>query len=109
MIYKLLDGIQIIKLEGSVLQSESIRIERYFSEIFASNFKNVVIDLTEAKHISSAVLGQMVFIKKKLVSQSGDIKLIITDDDILELFDLTMLNKVFQIFETHEQAIESYK
>ena len=109
MNYKLLDGIQFIKLEGSVLQSESVRIDRYFSEILASDSKNVIVDLTEANHISSAVLGQLVFIRKKLQKESGDIKLIITDEDLQELFDLTVLNKVFEIFQSTDRAIESYK
>ena len=109
MEFKLIEGIQVIKMDGSVLQSDSGRLDRYFSQIFSSESKNVVIDLTDANHISSSVLGQIVFLKNKLKALSGDIRLVITDDDLLELFDLTMLNKVFEIFPTPEAAFKSYQ
>ena len=109
MEFKLIEGIQVIKMDGSVLQSDSGRLDRYFSQIFSSESKNVVIDLTDANHISSSVLGQIVFLKNKLKALSGDIRLVITDDDLLELFDLTMLNKVFEIFPTTEEAFKSYQ
>lgn len=108
MEFKTLDKIHLIKLEGSVLQSDSQRIERYFFEIFSSENKNVIIDLSEANHISSSVLGQIVFMKNKLKHKSGDLKLVATDEDLLELFELTMLNKVFQIYSDLETAIESF-
>jgi anti-sigma B factor antagonist len=108
MEYKLIEGIQLIKMEGSVLQSDSGRLDRYFSQIFSSDSKNVVIDLTDANHISSSVLGQIVFLKNKLKALSGDIRLVITDDDLLELFDLTMLNKVFEIYPNVDAAFDSY-
>ena len=108
MEYKLLNGIQFIKMEGSILQSDSQRLERYFAQILSSDSKNVIIDLTEANHISSSVLGQMVFIKNKLKPHSGDLKIVVIDEDLLELFDLTMLNKVFEIYSSIEEAIDSY-
>lgn len=109
MEYKLVEGIQLIKMDGSILQSDSGRLDRYFSQIFSSESRKVVIDLTDANHISSSVLGQIVFLKNKLKALSGDIRLVITDDDLLELFDLTMLNKVFEIFPDIDAAFRSYQ
>ncbi len=108
MEYKTLDKVHLIKLFGSVLQSDSGRIERYFTEIFSSENKNVIIDLSEANHISSSVLGQIVYMKNKLKPKNGDLRLVVFDEDLLELFELTMLNKVFQIFSSLDEAIDSY-
>ncbi len=37
--------------------------------------------------------------KNKFNTIGGDIKIIVTDEDLLELLEITMLDQVFQIYE----------
>ncbi|MCB1193306.1 MAG: STAS domain-containing protein [Leptospiraceae bacterium] len=103
------ENIQILKLTGSVLQSEAEKFETFFKNSIEKKNTNIVVDLTEANHICSSILGQLVFYKNSVKSTSGDIKLVIVDEDLLELFEITLLNKVFHIYNNLEYAIRTYQ
>ncbi|MEM7184246.1 MAG: STAS domain-containing protein [Spirochaetota bacterium] len=102
------NDINVFKLEGSILQDESEKLDLYFSELIESQENKIIVDMTDANHICSMVLGQMVFYKKKLNSNHGDIKLVIIDEDLLELFDITLLNRVFEIFSNLDEAVSAF-
>jgi anti-sigma B factor antagonist len=99
----------LFKLEGSILQTESEKLDLYFSELLETDETRIIIDMTEANHICSMVLGQIVYYKKKLSSIQGDIKLVIVDEDLLELFDITLLNRVFEIYSDVNDAYRSFE
>ena len=103
------NDINVFKLEGSILQDESEKLDLYFSELIESQENRIIVDMTDANHICSMVLGQMVFYKKKLNSNHGDIKLVIIDEDLLELFDITLLNRVFEIFSNVDEAVKAFQ
>jgi len=54
-------------------------------------------------------LGILVSYKKKFTENSGNIKIVITDEDLLELFEITMLDKIFEIFQDLKSAEDAYK
>lgn len=60
-------------------------------------FKNV-------EHMSSAALGMLVTLKKKVEHQSGKLKLSDINPQIYEVFKITRLNKMFDIHPSAEIA-----
>ena len=69
---------------------------------------NICIDMMDVKHICSSALGVIVAIKRKLKDEDGDIKLVIANDNLLKLFQTTMLDKVFEIFESQRECINAF-
>lgn len=102
------NNIHLFKLEGSILQSESEKLDLYFSELIDSYENKIIIDMTETTHVCSMVLGQIVYYKKKINANNGDIKLVIVDEDLLELFDITLLNRIFEIYSDVEEAYSAF-
>lgn len=66
------------------------------------NFKNV-------DHLSSAALGMLITLNKKVKEQSGDLKLSDINRQIFEVFKITRLNRVFDIHDTAEQALTQFQ
>jgi len=66
------------------------------------NFKNV-------DHLSSAALGMLITLNKKVKEQSGQLKLCDINRQIYEVFKITRLNRVFDIHETAEQALSHFQ
>ena len=66
------------------------------------NFKNV-------DHLSSAALGMLITLNKKVKEQSGDLKLSDINRQIFEVFKITRLNRVFDIHETADQALAHFQ
>ena len=65
------------------------------------NFKNV-------DHLSSAALGMLITLNKKVKDQSGELKLSDINRQIYEVFKITRLNRVFNIHDTAEQALAQF-
>ena len=100
--------IRLIRFQGAILRKDSEIMEQELVISPDFNSKKIVLDLTRVHHICSSALGVLVSLKRKLKSQNGDVKLVISDDDIKQVFEITMLDKVFQIHDTVEQAMGSF-
>ncbi|WCL50420.1 STAS domain-containing protein [Leptospira sp. GIMC2001] len=100
--------IKIIRFQGAILRRDSEKIEADLVQSEELDGRKVILELTKVHHICSSALGVLVAFKRKLKSQNGDVKLVINDEDILQVFEITMLDKVFEIYSNLDSAIESF-
>ena len=59
--------------------------------------------------MDSAVLGVLISGLKAARGERGDLKLSSIQAQLQEIFGLTNLNKVFEIFENQEDAVKSFQ
>ncbi len=102
------EGIQIVELEGSIQQAQTDELEKILESFHARRHHNVIVDLSKVNHVCSSALGVLVTYKRLYKQEKGDLKLIITDENLQQLFEITMLDKVFEISETKKEAIEKF-
>ncbi len=69
----------------------------------------LMIEFSNVEYLSSAVLGKLVAIHKKVQEGKGILKLACIKPSIKEVFKITKLDKVFDIHDTHEAAMNSFK
>ena len=91
------DTVEIIILDGRIDQDGSEELEGVLQDCLDNGKNNICIDLMDVKHICSSALGVLVAIKRRIKDNEGDIKLVIVNDNLLRLFETTMLDKVFEI------------
>lgn len=65
------------------------------------NFKNV-------EHLSSAALGMLITLHKRIAESNGQLKLSDINPQIYEVFKITRLNKVFDIYDHAAKAKASF-
>ena len=75
----------------------------------ASPNPKLLIDFTAVEHLSSAALGTLITINNKVRQKGGQLRLSNIDPQIYEVFVITKLNKLFQIYDDAEQAVGSFK
>ncbi len=102
------DHYELIILEGRVDQAESEELESILSDCVEDGKINICIDMIDVKHICSSALGVLVAIKRKIKDNEGDIKLVIGSDNLIKLFETTMLNKVFEIYESRRECLTNF-
>ncbi len=68
----------------------------------------VLISFLNVDHLSSAALGTLITINNKIRGRDGQLRLAEIDPQIYEVFVITKLNKLFQIFDSSEQAMASF-
>lgn len=68
----------------------------------------LLISFNNVDHLSSAALGALITINKRVNDKSGALRLADIDPQIYEVFTITRLDKLFQIHETRDDALTSF-
>ncbi len=68
---------------------------------------NLIIDFSNVKFFSSAVLGLLIRVSKRINESEGRLKLCSIDPQIYEIFKITRLDTIFDICDDRQKAIRS--
>ena len=68
---------------------------------------NLVLDFANVQFLSSAVLGLLIRISKKVYESNGQLRLCNINKKIFQIFTITRLDKIFEIFEDRQSALDS--
>ena len=68
----------------------------------------LLLNFSEVKFMSSSVLGRLVHINKKCKADKIDLKLCHISAEIMEVFRITRLNKVFDIHDDEDSALTAF-
>jgi anti-sigma B factor antagonist len=86
--------------------SDELKAE--LNRLFDSGMKDLLIDLKEVRFIDSSGLGVLVSGFKNASARQGSLKLSGLQSQVKSMFELTRLHRVFDIFQTVDDALESY-
>lgn len=78
---------------------------RYYEE---KGINNVVLDMHQVEFIDSIGISTLVAGMKQFRARGGDLRLVGLQPSARSIFELMMLDKVFEIFETEEQALKGF-
>ncbi len=68
---------------------------------------NLIMDFSSVEFLTSSVLGLLIRISKKVHEGEGQLRLCGINSKILDIFRITRLDKVFDIHEGRQEALES--
>ncbi len=68
-----------------------------------------VLDLGGVAYIDSSSLSEVVRAMKRARQAGGDLRLCSVREDVLEIFEMTGLNKAIAIYPTREEAVSSWR
>lgn len=77
------------------------------NRLFEGGSSHLVIDLQEVRFIDSSGLGVLVSGFKNAATRHGSIKLSGLQTQVKSMFELTRLHRVFDIYQTADDALES--
>lgn len=87
-------------------------IQQIGSQLFAlveeDDRKRIVLDFSNVEYLSSAALGKLITMDKKVKANGGKLRLCSIRPDIYEVFAITKLNKLFDIKDTQEDALQGF-
>ena len=105
-------GVTVVELtDRRILDEVSIGEigEQLFERVGRSPDPKFVLDFAKVAHMSSSALGMLITLHKRIREKGGQLRLCGIQPAILEVFTITRLSEIFQIFQTPEQALESLK
>ena len=69
---------------------------------------NLLLSFQHVEHLSSAALGMLITLNKEIEGKSGKLKLSEIAPQIYEVFKITRLNKLFDIYDSRDEALKSF-
>jgi anti-sigma B factor antagonist len=102
---KLDGGTYVISLAGEADLYTAPELKQQLLDVIGEGGTEVVVDLTETTFIDSTTLGVLVSGVKRLRPIDGRLSLVCSDRNITKVFEITGLDKVFEIFPTLEGAL----
>jgi len=94
--------------DHKILEERDIKAlsESIMSIIEQAERINLILDFGNVRFLSSAVLGLLIRISKRIYEREGQLKLCRIHPKIYEIFKITRLTKTFDIYDDIETAIE---
>ena len=87
---------------------ETDELERAIKTLADGGNKHLVINLSETQHLNSTALGVLISAHSSYVRRAGQMKLCAVDKRIENIFVITKLSLVFDVFPTEQQAVASF-
>jgi len=100
--------VEIVNLTRATLK-EADEFKQKLLDDINEGWKKIVIDLNDCEFIDSTFLGALVVSLKKLTTLGGDLRLVGFQPAVHTMFELTRMYRVFESFESKEEAINSFR
>jgi anti-sigma B factor antagonist len=96
-------------IDKKILDEQNIQIigEQLFGLVEESGRRKILLNFDNVDYLSSAALGKLVTMHKKVMAVGGKLVLCSISPNIFEVFKITKLNQVFKIFPNEEEALQN--
>jgi anti-sigma B factor antagonist len=95
----------VVTLHGDADLYTAPELKAELIRVIERGATRVVVDLTTATFIDSTTLGVLLGALKRLRPAGGELSIVCPDPNIRKIFQITLLDRVFSIFETRENAL----
>jgi len=97
-------------VDRKILDEQNIQIigEQLFSLVDESGRRKILLNFHNVEYLSSAALGKLITLNKKINAVGGKLVLCEIDPQIYEVFEITKLDKFFNIQKEEQAALQSF-
>ena len=91
------------------VKAEQVRaLKRDLEPFMNADRPRIVFDLSEVLEMDSAGIDMLLDCMTRVARHDGDLKLAVPSPRVLVILELTQLDRLFEIFETSEEAAASF-
>jgi anti-sigma B factor antagonist len=103
------NGTVIMEFEGKLVGgSLTARIDKALENFIAKGKKKIVFDLGGITYLNSSGMGILLSSFSKVNDNGGVLKFANVTSKISGLFSNTKLNEIFEVYDTTEEAVNSF-
>ena len=97
-------------VDKKILDEQNIQHigEQLFGLVEQDGLSRLLLNFGNVEYLSSAALGKLITLNKKLQAVGGRLILCNIDPQIHEVFEITKLNKLFTIHKGEQDALQSF-
>jgi len=101
-------GLTVCHIDGEIDINSSPIIKKSFDKLISQKTSKIVINLSRVTYVDSSGLATLVEILKNMRSYNGKMRLACMSPKIKSLFEITKLEKLFEILADEETAITNF-
>ena len=104
------DDVVVIEVKGNLMGGPDLqKFRELLHKLLDKGKKKVVVDVKNVKFMNSAGLGTLISSLTTMRNSGGDLKIANATDKIESLLMITRLIRVFETYNSVEEAVASYK
>lgn len=107
-VQKITGDITVIDCPRRLDANVSDELKKIMFDLIENNKYKIVINLSDTKYVDSSGLGAIVSRISVTRSNKGDVRLATKTQSILDLLDLTRLNKILKCYDDVKSATNSF-
>jgi anti-sigma B factor antagonist len=101
-------SVSVLMFSGIIHHHQVHEIEEALENLTKKDRYKVIVDLGSATRISSSALGVLARFAEVCRNKNGELRMVAHEQAILNLLQITMLDKVFDIYRSVEEAEEDF-
>ena len=97
-------------VDRKILDEQNIQVigEQLFRLVDEEGWRKILLNFSNVEYLSSAALAKLITLNKKLQQAGGRLVLCNIDPQIYEVFEITKLNKLFNIHTEEQAALQAF-
>ena len=97
-------------VDRKILDDQNIQVigEQLFSLVDEQGLRKILLNFSNVEFLSSAALGKLITLNKKLQQAGGKLILCNIDAQIFEVFEITKLDRFFKIIKEEQAALQAF-
>jgi anti-sigma B factor antagonist len=106
---QVLDNVAVVNFMASrILDDQIIQQvgDQLNSLVDQDGHQRILLNFSKVEYLSSAALGKLVVLRKKVESVKGKLALCDIDENIFEAFKITGFDRIFKIFPDEQEALQ---
>ncbi len=103
------DSVTLLDISGEIDLYNAPEIKDIIAKLIEEQKYNVIINLEKVSYIDSSGIGALISSLSNLKKYQGSLKIINVYASVKKVFELTKLTSFFEIFDSEDQALATFK
>lgn len=101
-------GLMVCHVSGEIDINTSPEIKKAFDKLISKKEPKIIVNFSKVTYVDSSGLATLVEILKNMRSYGGKIRLTNLSPKVKSLFEITKLDKLFEILQDEAEAIANF-
>ena len=101
--------VQVVTCQGRIDAAVSGSVKERIQEVLKSGASRLVLDLAGVDFLDSSGLGALVSCLRRIKEKKGEIKLAGLRPEVVSIFEITRVSRLFHICDTVQEAVKTFK
>jgi anti-sigma B factor antagonist len=102
-------AVSIVDLPGRITHGDGdVQMKEAVTALLDAGRTKIVLNMEKVNYMDSAGLGELVATHKRVVEKGGVMRILRPNTKVLDLFTMTRLIQLFEVYEDEAQAVEGF-